>query len=189
MFKHSFCGGKHASIKEARDCQYGPRVMSDPGVVTGVDSPPLAKLKAEATVRAQTPVAKIRFTPVSDGFYRTPGGMYYKVLHAIHGSGHPYAKRMRVVQEAVRGTDGAILQPALIAWDFDKGMQFRLQEEWKLSVEDAGGFGKLYGCCLKCGTPLTDEESIARGIGPVCAGLRGGKKTIARNLKLWKVAV
>jgi hypothetical protein len=30
--------------------------------------------------------------------------------------------------------------------------------------------------CIKCGRPLRDPESIARGMGPECAGTRGGHR-------------
>jgi hypothetical protein len=31
-------------------------------------------------------------------------------------------------------------------------------------------------CCKKCGRPLHDPESIARGMGPECAGVAGGRR-------------
>jgi Family of unknown function (DUF6011) len=34
-------------------------------------------------------------------------------------------------------------------------------------------YGKLTSQCGICGRPLEDEESVARGIGPICAGKRG----------------
>jgi|WetSurMetagenome_2_1015567.scaffolds.fasta_scaffold150241_2 hypothetical protein len=30
--------------------------------------------------------------------------------------------------------------------------------------------------CKKCGRPLRDPESVARGMGPECAGSHGGRK-------------
>lgn len=42
-----------------------------------------------------------------------------------------------------------------------------------LDEETATKFGKLYGVCAICGRTLTNEESIERGIGPVCAGRQG----------------
>jgi hypothetical protein len=32
----------------------------------------------------------------------------------------------------------------------------------------AGKYGRLSGVCALCGRPLTDPESVALGIGPVC---------------------
>lgn len=40
----------------------------------------------------------------------------------------------------------------------------------KMSIDEAKQFGKIYGFCVRCGRTLTDETSIAEGIGPVCAG-------------------
>ncbi len=39
-----------------------------------------------------------------------------------------------------------------------------------MTLEQAQEFGKLYGVCCRCAADLTDEDSIARGMGPVCAG-------------------
>lgn len=39
-----------------------------------------------------------------------------------------------------------------------------------LDLDTARQFGQLYGMCGVCGRTLTDETSIAAGIGPVCAG-------------------
>lgn len=38
----------------------------------------------------------------------------------------------------------------------------------RMSLEQAKQFGAIYGVCCKCGATLTDETSIAAGIGPVC---------------------
>ncbi len=55
-------------------------------------------------------------------------------------------------------------------------------QEWKLAVtkisEDPATlsimFGLEVGACGVCGSPLTDPESIALGIGPICARKWGG---------------
>lgn len=39
--------------------------------------------------------------------------------------------------------------------------------------EASATYGKLTGVCGVCGRHLEDEESVARGIGPVCAGRLG----------------
>lgn len=43
----------------------------------------------------------------------------------------------------------------------------------RVTPEDAKRFGDLYGSCMKCSRTLTKPESIAAGIGPVCAGGMG----------------
>lgn len=37
-----------------------------------------------------------------------------------------------------------------------------------LSMEQAAQQGKMMGFCIRCGATLTDPESVAAGIGPVC---------------------
>lgn len=44
-----------------------------------------------------------------------------------------------------------------------------LSDATMMTLEDAQEFGKLYGVCCRCGATLTDEDSIAAGIGPICA--------------------
>ena len=40
-------------------------------------------------------------------------------------------------------------------------------------AEAAVAYGKMTGACAICGRHLENEESVARGIGPVCAGKYG----------------
>jgi hypothetical protein len=78
----------------------------------------------------------------------------YKVQIAVHGSGRPYAKRLYA--------DG---------FAYEQGGMRRIAEAGrKMTLDEAQSYGKLYGVCCKCGRTLTDENSIAAGIGPICAG-------------------
>lgn len=81
----------------------------------------------------------------------------YKVQRAVHGSGHMYAKQLKVVD----GHGKFMMAPGAI---------FKLRTEHKMSLEQAKKFGAIYGVCCVCGRTLTDEDSIADGIGPVCGG-------------------
>lgn len=38
-----------------------------------------------------------------------------------------------------------------------------------LTLEEAKKYGRIYGVCIVCSRTLTDEGSIAAGIGPICA--------------------
>lgn len=38
----------------------------------------------------------------------------------------------------------------------------------RMTLAEAKAFGAIYGVCCQCGATLTDETSIAEGIGPVC---------------------
>jgi len=108
--------------------------------------------QAEAYERSRTQT-QVRAT---EGWYSVEGTVY-KVQKAVHGSGHLYAKRLIV-------NDGTGV------WEYAPGMVNRLTEAQRLTVEEAERFGRLYGICGVCGAQLTDETSISRGIGPVCAG-------------------
>lgn len=56
------------------------------------------------------------------------------------------------------------------SFDYVGRSPFRsLTEDTKLTLERAAQFGQLYGMCCICGRTLTDESSIAAGIGPICA--------------------
>ena len=78
----------------------------------------------------------------------------YKVQRAVHGSGHRYAKR---------------LNPNTGKFTYAPKAMAKLSEDTLMSLEDAQKYGKLYGMCVRCGATLTDEVSIERGIGPICA--------------------
>lgn len=98
----------------------------------------------------------------------TEDGMYikddvvYKVQIAKNGSGRLYAKQL-IEHKAENGNS---------SWSFEyaAGAINRLNPADKMSLEQAQEFGKLYGVCCRCAADLTDEESIARGMGPICAG-------------------
>jgi len=89
------------------------------------------------------------------GIYRLPeDGTIVKVQKAVHGSGKLYAKRL------VEATGKFAYEPGLV---------FQVQAAGvKLTLADAQQYGKLYGMCVVCARTLTDETSIADGIGPVC---------------------
>lgn len=93
---------------------------------------------------------------VPEGMHRLADGTIYKVQVAVHGSGRLYAKRLQQFQGG---------------WQFNRapGAMRLLSPATKMSLEQAKEFGALYGTCCSCGRTLTDENSIAAGIGPVCA--------------------
>lgn len=97
-------------------------------------------------------------TPVTtDGMYLL-NGTIYKIQRAVHGSGHLYAKEL-VIHEGANAI-----------FEYAPGVIKKLHAEDKMTLEQAKEFGHLYGVCCKCGATLTDENSIAAGIGPICAG-------------------
>lgn len=107
----------------------------------------LRTFQAAKAAPARTPVK-------SDGVFRL-GDDFFQVKVAVHGSGRLYANRF---------------DPATRSWEYAPGAMRRLAEEDRLTIEEAGKFGKLYGECINCHRTLTKQESIDAGIGPICAG-------------------
>jgi hypothetical protein len=102
------------------------------------------------------PVAKKSDGPAEQGMYRTADGSIYRVQIAVHGSGRPYAKKL------VDDGNGD--------WHFERvaGMVYKLAPAERMTLDEAKEWGKLYETCCVCAATLTDEKSIAAGIGPVC---------------------
>jgi hypothetical protein len=136
-----------------------------------------AEKATESHEESQTPV------DLDAGMYRMDETIY-KVQVAVHGSGHPYAKRLTptgycgVCGEHKNYHEGDSKNEitgdhefkAKWVFDYAPGAIQQLQPEHKLSLEEAKNFGALYGTCCCCGTTLTNEESIEKGIGPICEG-------------------
>lgn len=106
----------------------------------------------DQTTPAAAP-APARREPATEGMY-VVGGTIYKVQRALHGSQRLYAKRLE--------SDGS--------WEMIPGMIRNLTQADRMTLEAAKAYGDLYGRCVRCQADLTDEASIARGLGPVCAG-------------------
>lgn len=96
---------------------------------------------------------------VTEGMYERNGEIF-KVQRAVHGSGNLYAKKLTQGRDAFDDE-----------WTFEyaPGAIRRLRARDKMTIERAKEFGALYGVCCVCAATLTNEESIAAGIGPVCS--------------------
>jgi len=114
-----------------------------------------ARLRREQAASNVERAASAPQRTVDDGFYELPGERIAKVLHAVHGSGRQYAKLLNT------DSGGFDYTPRLIDEVRAHGVP--------LTLERAQQLGKLYGMCCRCGATLTDENSIAAGIGPICA--------------------
>ena len=53
-------------------------------------------------------------------------------------------------------------------WEYAAGKVYDLKVEDMISLEVAQEYGRRTGICCICGRFLTDEESVTKGIGPVC---------------------
>lgn len=121
------------------------------------------KARDDRGVRA---VGERRSEPAEEGMYRREDGTIYKVQKAVHGSGRLYAKRLIEPNE----------YGARARFEYAPGMVYQLTAEEKMTRDEARAFGALYGTCCVCGRTLTDETSIAHGIGPVCEGRMGWRE-------------
>jgi hypothetical protein len=110
-----------------------------------------------------------KFDPetLEDGFYVRDESVY-KVIVAVHGSGRKYAKA---------------LDPETGRWEMARGAVHKLRPEMAMTLDQALDLAKvvskdvnneLYGRCFICGRTLTDDDSIDRGIGPICLSKMGG---------------
>jgi hypothetical protein len=96
--------------------------------------------------------------PATVGMYRR-GGQIYKVDWTSNG--HLFAKVATVSQDGIGRT--------VVSWTGAKGMVARLTQAHRMDVDEVAAFGKLTGTCMRCGIELTHPDSVAAGIGPVCA--------------------
>lgn len=151
----------------------------------------LEKLDAELKINAMTKSEISRFidqmktnpyrthelqvkAELTDGIYVFPKekgiGVDIKVMKFYVGqNGILLAKELEVYSEAI--WDGTrLVQPADKRWTYRGAAAKFAGGAQKLDKELAAKYGKIYGFCMICGRTLTDEESIAAGIGPVCAG-------------------
>lgn len=113
-----------------------------------------ALLRNAPVARPDAPTAPAA-PAITEGMWLLDGAVI-KVQAAIaNGSGNLYAKR---------------LDPETGEFVYTAGLIRRMAGAVKMTIEQAGEFGKLYGRCIRCGRELTDEYSIANGIGKVCAG-------------------
>lgn len=82
-------------------------------------------------------------------------GVAYKVKRAVYGSGFLYACRWDEESTSFVKETGAIR---------------KIRASHRMTLEQATPYGLAMSACAHCGRPLTDEDSIRIGLGPVCAG-------------------
>lgn len=54
-------------------------------------------------------------------------------------------------------------------WQYAAGVIKEITAENRMTIEEAQQYGRTTGRCCVCGAKLTNEASIAYGIGPICA--------------------
>lgn len=112
---------------------------------------------------ARRPAAGTARVELADGVYRLDGQLYM-VQHAVHGSGNQYAKRILVEQH---------IEGQRVPTEYARGIITKLTPEMALSAEEVKAYGDIYGECVYCHRPLTDERSKAAGCGETCADKHG----------------
>lgn len=98
----------------------------------------------------ETPVTEF----VTTGMYQV-NDRIFKVLPSRASERH-YAKEL--VGESQTG----------FGFEYARGAMRMIRPEHRMTAAQAAEFGKLTGSCCCCGRLLTDPNSIADGIGPVC---------------------
>lgn len=125
----------------------------------------LAMPKAVRTVKGQ------RVDEPADGIYvdkdEDGNDHIFKVYKMVHGSGRQGVKRLVKTVHVGGALDGSPKGTFVYMGLAAKHLPASAR---KLGLEEAKAFGRIYGFCVKCGATLTDDNSIAAGIGPVCAG-------------------
>jgi hypothetical protein len=137
------------------------RLCAERAVSLSVDFATLTKAAASVEIarllalpKAAKSAASVASAAVSGvkgvGVFRNAEGVFFRVAKSQE-SGYLYAKRFNGSK-----------------FVYDKGGIATLSESDRLTVEDAAAFGFEFGVCVWCGKELSDPESVARGIGPVC---------------------
>lgn len=137
----------------------------------GISIDKLLKMPKRANAPANAGKASAVLT--EDGIYRNPKtDQIYKVQwNRAGGDGRRlYAKLLVVDNEWERDGDGNVINEGKAHFEYASGAMRDLRPEWKLDRDEAARYGQLYGICVRCSSPLTDEESIAAGLGPICRG-------------------
>ena len=116
--------------------------------------------KAQAR-QVQRNVAEALPVPTIGFYWESATSTVWFVRPAKNNGGHTYAMTKTALDTR---------------WAFQRGGMVTLANRIgigsivKLTVEQAGALGHECGHCVLCGRFLNDPESVARGIGPVCAG-------------------
>lgn len=104
------------------------------------------------------------------------GDGFYEIIDTMDDENGEFSlsRVYKVVTSRNRRQYAKVLNAESESWEYAPGAIEELRESGKeVSLERAKELGHLYGVCISCGRRLTNEESIANGIGPICAGKFG----------------
>lgn len=153
------CQQTHGSVEDVRIChQAAPSLTIDardlPDEPVDHRSAPGSDDAFVGAMRETKPVAEVK--PVTVGMYKVDD-VIYKVVRS-RTSGFNYAQRLEMKN------DGSY------KFEYEAGAIKFITAEHRLTLAEAQEYGIRTGICCVCGRLLTNPESIALGIGPVCAG-------------------
>lgn len=118
----------------------------------------LLRCPTEPEVDVET--GEILVPVTEEGMYRHDGQIYR--VQRAKTTGNLYAKHLDV-RDNGDGTHTGV-------FTYAGGMIRQLSATERLTEDQARELGRLWSFCIVCAAELTDPTSIARGIGPVCAG-------------------
>ena len=110
--------------------------------------------------RPKTARSKSAAVPVPEGYYKVAAGgatCYYRVRKAKTAPFHTYADILTT------DPDGSF------RWKYVRGAVGTLGGSKPITYAEASRWGIATSHCIVCHAKLTDPDSVARGIGPVCA--------------------
>lgn len=111
--------------------------------------------------------AKAETKELEDGMYRDSANVIFKVYHTQRG--FQVAKRLCA--------DGNEDGTSTVWFEYEgKRPLARLNASMRMSYEEMKQFGAVYGSCCVCSKTLTDELSVALGIGPICGNREFGEE-------------
>lgn len=131
------------------------------------------KVKAE-NVRLEQLFAPLRRDAVKaveleDGMYLVENAVW-KVYHTVHGRNEQVAKEF--MQD---GSIGDEVDSGEFVYRGKAPLAYIRSMGRRMTLEEAREFGAVYGICCRCSATLTDELSIALGMGPVCGNREFGE--------------
>ena len=128
-----------------------------------------AKRAAERAERAEQPSTGLDLSGVPTGMYAVPGGETRLKVKIRQGKPGTRWEGWTFVD------DGAAYGQGQKYGSQRPGQHYagQIVEQLRVIAADpmaaCAAYGHLVGRCGRCGRPLEDEESVARGLGPICA--------------------
>lgn len=166
------CNGRHVSVTDVRSCSQGIAVSNVEGMSTW-DVSRMAEVKTApmVTTNSADDEAAAEFVPLWLKARHVPAGRY-----AVEFEGK--VRFFKVDKPNEGKWAGLTFVKEQASDDFYPVRGFR-KSEVLLAIAAVGAdeaskdYGKLLGVCGVCGRTLTDEQSRAQGIGPVCIAKMG----------------